>query len=530
MTTRNPYSFKVEPLKRSEGKSAVASAAYQSGEKLSDERTGRRCDWSRKKGVRHVEILTPPNSPGWAKNREALWNAVEAVEKRKDAQLARKFIISLPRQLTHEQRLKYTREFIQEQFVGRGMIVDLAVHDPEPKKNRDNYHLHLLVTLREIGPDGGFGKKNRDWNQVTLIEKWREQWAAHTNRALESAGFEPTWDHRSLEEQGIDRIPQVHLGQAVLEMEARGIQTRKGQRALEISRANSLLSELEEIEKEIYDERTRTDSKIAQPAAADRGPGATTPGRQPANYQAGKGGVGHGPRLKKAPSTTPAARSKKPNRPTLGPVNQPSQEGGQEMLSVAEQQEFVKVKKRIQELQRQVEEQAEEERRRFLSYEQRRRIDAMINREEVARQKRDDQLSLNDCFALDCLSELKRQGKTVEQVDWKEIESGVAAGMLISGEADAKDIAAVLLENGVSPAAEKKEAPKDSATPRDGQTAGERVAMEYLKTLAEVHPGLQGALEQAEKRQEDESRLAAATEEPAQKDSAAAPVVPRPGA
>lgn len=131
MSTKNPYSFKVEPVKRSAGKSAVARAAYQAGEKLIDERTGRRCDYSRKKGVRHAEIFTPPNSPGWTKNRAALWNSVEAAEKRVDAQVARKFIIALPKQLTHEQRLKYTREFIQEQLVDRGMIADFAIHDPE---------------------------------------------------------------------------------------------------------------------------------------------------------------------------------------------------------------------------------------------------------------------------------------------------------------------------------------------------------------------------------------------------------------
>lgn len=97
MPTKNPYSFKAKVVKRSKGKSAVAGAAYQAGEKLIDERTGRRCNYSRKKGVVHSEILAPQNSPAWAMNRGALWNRAEKAENRKDAQTARKFILALPK-------------------------------------------------------------------------------------------------------------------------------------------------------------------------------------------------------------------------------------------------------------------------------------------------------------------------------------------------------------------------------------------------------------------------------------------------
>lgn len=488
MSTKNPYSFKVEPVKRSAGKSAVARAAYQAGEKLIDERTGRRCDYSRKKGVRHAEIFTPPNSPGWTKNRAALWNSVEAAEKRVDAQVARKFIIALPKQLTHEQRLKYTREFIQEQLVDRGMIADFAIHDPEPKKNQDNYHLHLLVTLREIGPDG-FGKKNRDWNQVALLEKWREEWALHTNRALVAAGFEPTWDHRSLEEQGIDRIPQVHLGQAVIEMEQRGIKTDLGDRALQIAQANHQLEELKLVEREIQNEqRFGKNPESPQPTQPNRVPRATTPSRQPENRPTGKGDGSHEQGLEKTPSAAAPARAK-PIKPTTRPTINESTTGGPKDMnfSPSEYQDFLRIKRLM----------AQKQQKR-LTEEQKKRIEEMILRTEEAALKRPDSLYWEDYFALDCMEELRKRKQTVEQADWREIEGKVVAGLLMDG-ATVKDAAEILSEKGVGAAL-------DPATPPDGQTAGEKQAMEYLKSLAAGNPDLMDAIEQAEERQKNEAR------------------------
>jgi len=271
----NPYSFNCKMVQRSRGQSAVAAAAYQAGEKLRDQRTGQKYNYHKKKqGVAWTEILAPKNSPVWATKREELWNRVEAAEKRIDGQSARRIILALPKELTAGERKNYAREYILKNFVELGMVADFSIHLPCPKKNNDNHHLHLLLTTRDIGP-GGFGKKNRDWNQKAALEKWREEWAEATNQALVNAGFDPSWDHRTLEEQGIiDRLPQVHLGQSSLEMESRGQGTDRADRALRVDRANQLIEKMKELDKELENEKRIADGETgAQRTAPSGSPG-----------------------------------------------------------------------------------------------------------------------------------------------------------------------------------------------------------------------------------------------------------------
>lgn len=491
MPTKNPYSFKAKVVQRSKGQSATASSAYQAGEKITDRRTGRRHNYSKKKGVVHAEILAPNYSPGWARNRAALWNSAEIAEKRKDGQIARKFILALPRQLSHEQRVECAQGFILEQFVDRGMVADFSVHLPEVGKNRDNHHLHLLTTMRVIGPEG-FGEKNRAWNKTSLLEAWREQWAAHVNRALESAGFEPTWDHRTLEEQGVDRVPQIHLGQAVIEMEQRGIRTEVGDRALEIVQANNQLEELAELEKEIHDEqqqqRTRPREPSPQPSPADRSPRATTPSCKPTNHPTPSPGGGHEQGPEKASATTPnTATVKEYIQPTTSrPVNQLPQEGGQEMLSVAEQQEFLLVQRRIA-----AQQQAEAEKRRhFLSQEQKSRFEALFELAEEAERIRDDHRYLDHYFAWSCLDELRQQRQTVETADWQKTESRAATHLLQNG-ANVEDVAGLVFDLGLS-------ASSGSPLPP--------TALKHLQNLACNSPDLAAAMRTAEQREKDEAR------------------------
>jgi len=289
----NPYSFNCKMVQRSKGQSAVAAAAYQAGEKLRDQRTGQKYNYHKKKqGVAWTEILAPENSPVWAAKRGELWNMAEAAEKRVDGQPARRIILALPKELSSEERKKYARQYIKEQFVDKGMVADFAIHLPCPKKNNDNHHLHLLLTTRDIGP-GGFGAKNRNWNQKSLLNEWREKWALATNQALANAGFEPCWDHRTLEEQGIDRLPQVHLGQSTLELESRGQGTDRGDRALRVDQANQILGKMKELDKELENEkRVGSGEASAQraTATADRSPGGKN---KQQNQQIRRGGGGN---------------------------------------------------------------------------------------------------------------------------------------------------------------------------------------------------------------------------------------------
>jgi hypothetical protein len=256
--------------------------------------------------VAFTEILAPANAPPWARNRNTLWNQVEAAEKRIDGQPARRIILALPKELSDLERKKYASQYIKEQFVDRGMVADFAIHFPCPKKNNDNHHLHLLVTTRNIGSEG-FGKKNRDWNQKALLEKWRKEWARATNQALANAGFEPCWDHRTLAEQGIDRLPQVHLGQSSLEMESRGQGTDRASRALRIDQANQLVEKMKEIDKELNNEKRIADGETGAQRTAPSGSHGGKNKQQNQQVRWGSGGPEKG-------ATTSAPAPKKYNQ------------------------------------------------------------------------------------------------------------------------------------------------------------------------------------------------------------------------
>lgn len=201
------YHLSAKVVSRGKGQSVVASAAYRSAEQLQDQRLGRTFDYTRKEGVAYREILAPQGAPTWVHDRSQLWNAVEAVEKRKDSQLAREIEIGLPVELTRNEQVALLRDFAQQSFVSQGMVVDLALH----RDNPENPHAHLLLTTREIGADG-FGAKRRDWNDRAELMKWREQWAEVANEHLVRAGLDIRIDHRTLAAQGIDLVPGVKLG------------------------------------------------------------------------------------------------------------------------------------------------------------------------------------------------------------------------------------------------------------------------------------------------------------------------------
>ena len=212
------FRLSAQIIKRSDGRSATAAAAYRASVHLNDERTGTSHNYTRKAGTLHAEIMTPDNTPEWMRDRAQLWNAVEKVERRKDAQLAREVQLSLPHELTDKQRLELARQFVADQFVSKGMIADLAIHAPNEKGDERNHHAHVMLTMRDITADG-FGKKNRDWNNRDVIGLWREKWAEHQNQALERNGHAERVDHRSYAEQGIDKEPTQHRGNDATEIE-----------------------------------------------------------------------------------------------------------------------------------------------------------------------------------------------------------------------------------------------------------------------------------------------------------------------
>ncbi|MGJ5199648.1 Ti-type conjugative transfer relaxase TraA [Bradyrhizobium sp. HKCCYLRH1030] len=216
------YHLHVKVIGRKAGSSAVASAAYRSGSRLRDERLGRDQDFSGKRGVVHSEVMLPENAPEAWSDRERLWNDVEAFEVRKDAQLTREIEFALPRELTEAQGIELARDFVQSEFVRRGMIADLNVHWDRAEDGLPKPHAHVMLTMRAVD-ENGFGQKVRDWNRTEMVERWRRRWAELANERLSELDIDARIDHRSLEAQGIALEPQSQIGAPAKRINVRGI-------------------------------------------------------------------------------------------------------------------------------------------------------------------------------------------------------------------------------------------------------------------------------------------------------------------
>ena len=290
------YHFHVEQIKRSAGQSAIAAAAYRAGEKLFSEYYGETNDFTRKGGVLHTEILLPPNAPPDYADRQTLWNAVEKVEKNKKAQLAYSFDIALQNELTMDENIALARRFVQENFVSKGMIADLAVHEPDKENGIPDPHFHVLTTMRPLNPDGTWGNKQRreyalddngerirdekgdyvfnavhttDWHEPETLEHWREAWCQMVNAEFEWKGISARIDHRSYEAQGIEQIPTVHEGPLVQKMEKRGIRTQKGDLNRWIRATNRLIAAIKKKLKSLVEWITAVKEELAKAKEPD---------------------------------------------------------------------------------------------------------------------------------------------------------------------------------------------------------------------------------------------------------------------
>ena len=261
------YHCNISIVSRGKGKSAVAAAAYRSGEKLTNEWDGMTHDYTRKGGVVHTEIMLPPHAPPSFSDRSTLWNSVELYEKAGNAQLAREIDAALPIELSREEQIRLVREYCSSQFVSRGMCVDYAIHDT----GKGNPHCHIMLTMRPLDERGAWAAKSQKeydldengerirlpsgrykthkidltgWNDKDNTLLWRKAWADYTNDFLERNGSPERIDHRSNAERGIDEIPTVHMGVAACQMEKKGIATEKGALNRSIQKTNRLIREI----------------------------------------------------------------------------------------------------------------------------------------------------------------------------------------------------------------------------------------------------------------------------------------------
>jgi hypothetical protein len=270
------FHFSVSIISRGKGKSAVASSAYIAGEKIKNEWDGVTHDYTKKQGVIHKEIFLPEHAPKEFTDRTTLWNSVELFEKNSNAQLARNFIIALPKELSLEENKKLISEFIETNFVSEGMVADLAIHD-ESQDGNNNIHAHIMTIVRPLNEDGTWGQKSKkeymldengekilgkngkpktrkveltNWNDRGNVEKWRESFSNLCNRYLQENEIDKKVDHRSFKRQAVKQIPTIHLGAAASALERKGIRTEKGDINREIKKYNQLLKGIgEEIRK-----------------------------------------------------------------------------------------------------------------------------------------------------------------------------------------------------------------------------------------------------------------------------------------
>lgn len=267
------YRFSPSIVSRGDGKSIIAKAAYNARTALRDERTGEMKDYSRARGLEFSGIFAPKNAPEWVNDRAQLWNEVERREDRStrpdQAQLARDIEVNLPHELSAEQRRQLVRDFVREQFVRKGMIADVSIHAPNRDGDERNYHAHILLTLRTIGPDG-FGNKAREWNSKELNLQWRERWAELGAKYLENAGHKLEAEryrvgHLELKDQrkdalrrkdfewaeALDREPTKHLGPHVSAMERKGVETDLGNAHRDLLQRNEDRATLNALKREL---------------------------------------------------------------------------------------------------------------------------------------------------------------------------------------------------------------------------------------------------------------------------------------
>jgi ATP-dependent exoDNAse (exonuclease V) alpha subunit len=244
------YFLNIKTFGRSGGSSALSAAAYRAGERIRDERTGRTYDHSDRQDVMHKEIVLPSRfadaDMGWARDRARLWNTAESAETRRNARVAREYLVALPVELTPDQRVGLVRGFSQELSDRYRFAVDFTIHAPRdfPGSDPRNFHAHLLATTREVSTTGLAAKTTLELGGSTRralglgpsiqeLLHVRERWATVTNEALRNAHVAARIDHRSLEAQGIDREPRPWIPRAAFEMERQGYRSVVAERMRE---------------------------------------------------------------------------------------------------------------------------------------------------------------------------------------------------------------------------------------------------------------------------------------------------------
>ena len=248
------YFLYLKTFGRSDGSSAPSAAAYRAGERIRDERTGKTYDHTNRQDVMHKEIVLPSEFDGaearWARDRTTLWNAAEQAETRKNARVAREYLVALPVELTPDERVGLVRGFAHELSERYRFAVDVSIHAPRdfPGSDPRNFHSHLLATTREVTPEGLGAKTTLELNDAKRRELGlepsinellyvRERWAIATNEALREAQLDVRIHHHGVKGQGIERDQKPWIPRVAYEIERRGFRSVVAERMREDYRA-----------------------------------------------------------------------------------------------------------------------------------------------------------------------------------------------------------------------------------------------------------------------------------------------------
>lgn len=267
------YSASTKSISRKQGRSATAAIAYRAGEKIEDKRTGNTHDYTQKQGVLHTKIITPDGS---SISRSDLWNMAEESEKRKDARVAREWLVALPHELDEQHRNELAEGFAGALVKRYGCAADVCIHAPDKEGDNRNYHAHIMLTTRKLENGQLTDKTHAEWSDRKRKEQGMERmseeiktvrqgWENMANKMLERAGVDERIDHRSHAElYGDDKLPTIKMGQAATELERQGIRTERGDHNRSVKAYNrsmaeqyALIQQLKQLDKQLQEAQKR---------------------------------------------------------------------------------------------------------------------------------------------------------------------------------------------------------------------------------------------------------------------------------
>lgn len=237
------YHLEISIISRGKGRSVTRLANYITGQKLYDNYYDKTY-YRRRNDVLYSDVLLPEQAPSDFHDLQHLCNVIENAENRYDARTAREFKASLPNELSVQESIQIVQEYIDDNFLNHGLCAIVAIHEGrnnvDPEKN--NPHVHMIVTTRTVDSNGFNKAKCRALDRAENALIWRKQWADIQNHAYARNGLSVRVSHESLEIQGkYDQEPTIHLSRIDWQKEQRGEHTPRGDMKCAIQERNKKL-------------------------------------------------------------------------------------------------------------------------------------------------------------------------------------------------------------------------------------------------------------------------------------------------